>query len=186
MSNNYGKSLSGPNVHDPSPPGSKAHRFDAKGCVLSANRGPKIPRAPVHYVATIVYNQELSPLSPDGPSTVSLRPDRIHQLLVTPWATAERKTKITKPPIACGARLSWCPRPDSNRRRPGLGGPYSGVSGVFPMRCNPYISAIPGFRSIYAVASKTPVPWLRGDAVVTDSIPLTPNATTCVLVGPPQ
>ena len=38
------------------------------------------------------------------------------------------------------------------------------------MRCNPYISAIPGFLSIYAVAPKTPIPWLRGDAVVTDAM----------------
>ena len=38
---------------------------------------------------------------------------------------------------------------------PGLEGPHFGVSGVFQMRCNPYISAIPGFRSIYAVAHAT-------------------------------
>ena len=54
---------------------------------------------------------------------------------------------------------------------PGLEGLHFGVSGVFQMRCNPYISAIPGFRSIYAVAPKTLIPSLRGDAVVTDEIP---------------
>ena len=52
---------------------------------------------------------------------------------------------------------------------PGLEEPHFGVSGVFQMRCNPYISAITGFRSIYAVAPKTPIPSLRGDAVVTDA-----------------
>ena len=46
---------------------------------------------------------------------------------------------------------------------PGLEGPHFGVSGVFPMRYTPYISTDPGFRSIYAVAPKTPIPWLRGD-----------------------
>ena len=54
---------------------------------------------------------------------------------------------------------------------PGLEGPHFGVSGVFPMRYNPCIAAIPGFSSIYDVAPKTPIPWLRGDAVVTDTLP---------------
>ncbi len=52
---------------------------------------------------------------------------------------------------------------------PGLEGPHFGVSGVFPMRYTPRISTDPGFRSIYAIALKTPIPWLRGDAVVTDA-----------------
>ena len=51
---------------------------------------------------------------------------------------------------------------------PGLEGPHFGVSGVFPMRSTPCISTDPGLRSIYVVAPKTLIPWLRGDAVVTD------------------
>ncbi len=37
------------------------------------------------------------------------------------------------------------------------------------MRYNPCTSTGPGFRSIYAVAPKPPIPSLRGDAVVTDT-----------------
>ena len=37
------------------------------------------------------------------------------------------------------------------------------------MRWNPCIAAISRFLSIYAVAPKTPIPYLRGDAVVTDT-----------------
>ena len=51
---------------------------------------------------------------------------------------------------------------------PGLEDPHSGVYEVSPMRYNPCISTYPGSRSIYTVAPQTPVPWLRGDAVVTD------------------
>ena len=121
--------LSGSNVHDSGPSGSKelAHGFRAEGCSLSAKRGPKIPRSRVHSVAAIVWSQELPPLSPDGPSITSLGPDRIYRLLVTPWWTAGRNTKTTKPAIACGVRLSWCPRQDSNQRRPGFEGPHAGV-----------------------------------------------------------
>ncbi len=36
------------------------------------------------------------------------------------------------------------------------------------MRYNPCISTDSWFRNIYAVAPKTPIPSLRGDAVVTD------------------
>ncbi len=121
----------------------------------------------VHYVATIVRSQELSPLAPDGPSTLSLRPDRLYRLWVTPRWTTGRNTNTIKPAIACGAWFSWCPRQDSNLRRPGLEEPYSGAKGVFPMRYNPYISMDWEFRNIYAVAPQPPVPWLRGDAVVT-------------------
>ena len=46
---------------------------------------------------------------------------------------------------------------------PGVEEPHSGVYGDASMLYNPYRSPIPGFRSIYAVAPKTPVPWRRGD-----------------------
>ena len=80
-----------------------------------AASGPKIPRAPVHDVATLVWGIRSYRLSPHRPSIASLQPNRIHSLLVTPWWIKGRKTKITKPAIACGERvLRWCPRQDSN------------------------------------------------------------------------
>ena len=73
-------------MHDAAPQRLKkwVHRVHAKERSVPVNLGPKIPRAPVHDVGTIVWNQELSRLSPDGPSIVSLPPNRIHRLWVTP------------------------------------------------------------------------------------------------------
>lgn len=110
--------LSGPNMHDSVPQGSKklAHRSHAEGCSLSAKRGQKMPPPHVHHIAAIAWSPSISPRSLGGPSTVSLQPNRIHRLWV--WATGPN-TKTTKPAIPCGLRLSWCPRQDSNLRRPG-------------------------------------------------------------------
>ncbi len=68
-----------------------------KRVLTVAASGPKIPRAPVHDVATLVWNQELSRLSPDGPPIASLPPNRIHRLWVTPWRINGRRTKIKNP-----------------------------------------------------------------------------------------
>ena len=68
-----------------------------KRVLTVAASGPKIPRAAVHDVATLVWNQELSRLSPDRPSIASLPPNRIHRLWVTPWWIKGRRTKTTNP-----------------------------------------------------------------------------------------
>ena len=68
-----------------------------KRVLTVAASGPKIPRAAVHDVATLVWNQKLSRLSPDGPSIASLLPNRIHRLWVTPWRINGRRTKMKNP-----------------------------------------------------------------------------------------
>ncbi len=129
------KGLSDPHVQDSASSGTEkcGQDFHAEERSMSVDWGPKIPHARVHYVATIVRSQELSPLAPDGPSTLSLRPDRLYRLWVTPRWTTGRNTNTIKPAIACGAWFSWCPRQDSNLRRPGLEGPHSSVYEVAPM-----------------------------------------------------
>ncbi len=46
------------------------------------------------------------------------------------------------------------------------------------MRCNPCASMDSGFRNISAVAPKTLIPSLRGDAVVTDTVRRSSDQTT--------
>ena len=52
---------------------------------------------------------------------------------------------------------------------PGLEEPHSCVYSVAPMPRSPCLSTNSGVGVVYAVATKTPIPSLRGDAVVTDT-----------------
>ena len=145
-----------------------------KGVLTVAASEPKIPRAPVHDVVTLVWNQELSRLSPDRPSITSLRPSRIHSLWVTPYWIKGWQTKTKTRNRLRGKSFMVSPAgfepATTGIRRPALRGLrglpdalhslYINRSGVSEhLRC----------RSQYN---------LRGDAVVTDTVRRSSDQTT--------
>ena len=132
--------------------------------------GPKIPRAPVHDVATLVWNQELSRLSPDGPPIASLPPNRIHRLWVTPWRINGRRTKMKNPQSLAveglndgvPGRIRTC---DAGIRRTALRRLGCRSNALQSLSINEFT-----VRGVYPVAPKLPVTSFRGDAVVTDGL----------------
>lgn len=91
------------------------------------------------------------------------------------------RRKIKNPQSRVGCGFLVVPPAGFELATPGLEETNSSVYGVAPMRWSPCPPTKSGLRSVYAVSPKIRVPWLHGDAVVTDNlreISITPHSRT--------
>ncbi len=168
ITEDYARSLIGPNVHDSAPRGLNelAHRVHTEGCSLSTKQGPEIPCSRVQYVvAMTVWSQELSPLPPtDRLPCLSDKTASLGDGVVD--GEAEHKHRKTRNRLR-GKVFMVSPagfEPATTRiRRTTL--VTRGIDALESSSINEFRVSF-----VYLVNPKIPVPSLRGEAVVTDTI----------------